>query len=66
MREGTASLRDVLRSRLLWLCVVALVQGVLFLLFPRLPASLEVLSGAVLVVLLAGVINQKEQPGSRS
>ena len=66
MREGTLSLRDLLRSRLFWLCVVALVQGFLFLLFPRLPASLEVVFGATLIVLLAGVVNQKGQPETGS
>jgi hypothetical protein len=62
MREGTVPLRDLFRSRLFWLCVVALAQGVLFLLFPRLPASMELFFGALLVVLLAGVVNKKDQP----
>jgi hypothetical protein len=62
MREGTLSLRDLLRSRLFWLCVVALVQGFLFPLFPRLPASLQIVFGAALIVLLAGVVHQKGQP----
>ena len=66
MREGTVPLRDLLRSRLFWLCVVALGQGVLFGLFPRLPASLELVFGVVLLVLLASVINQKGQPQSGS
>jgi hypothetical protein len=58
MREGALSLRELLRSRLFWLCGVALVQGILFLLFPRLPASLEVVFGSALIVLLVGVVNQ--------
>lgn len=66
MREGSVPLRDLLRSRLFWLCAVALVQGALFLIFPRLPASMELLFGLVLVLLLASVINQKGQPQSGS
>ena len=39
MRTATVPLRDLLRSRLFWLCAVALAQGILFGLFPGLPAS---------------------------
>lgn len=66
MRERTIPLRDRPRSRLFWLCVVALAQGVLFLIFPHLPASVELFFGVVLVVLLAGVVNKKDQPQSGS
>jgi len=66
MRTATVPLRDLLRSRLFWLCAVALAQGVLFGLFPGLPASLDLVFGVVLVVLLASVINQKGQPQSGS
>ena len=66
MRVRAVPLRDLLCSRLFWLCVVALVQGVLFLIFPRLPASMELLFGLVLILLLASVVNQKGQPQSGS
>lgn len=62
VREGSVPLRDLLRSRLFWLCVVALGQGALFVVFPRVPASLELLFGVVLVMLLASVVNQKDSP----
>ena len=62
MREKAVSLRDRLRSRLFWLCAVALAQGVLFILFPRLPSSIELVFGVALVVMLAGVVNQKDRP----
>jgi hypothetical protein len=61
MEEGTVSLRDLLRSRLFWLCTVAMGQGILFLIFPRLPASLEVVFGATLVVLLASTCTQRSR-----
>jgi len=64
MRETTVPLRDLLRSRLFWLCVVALAQGILFLLFPGLPASLELLFGVALVVMLAGAVNKAGRPQS--
>jgi hypothetical protein len=64
MRGETVSIRDLLRSRLFWLCALALGQGILFLLFPRLPASMEIVFGATLIVLLAGVVNEGRQPHS--
>ena len=61
MREVTVTPRELLGSRVFWLCVVALAQGALFLLCPGLPASLELVSGVALVVLLAGAIGKKDQ-----
>lgn len=66
MRERTIPLRELPRCRLFWLCAVALTQGVLFLIFPNLPASVDLFFGVVLVLLLAGVINKKDQPQPES
>jgi hypothetical protein len=61
MSQQPDSLRDMARSRFFWPCAVALVLAVLFALIPGVPASLEVLVDAALIVLLGAIASTEKK-----
>jgi hypothetical protein len=64
MHEQRVSLRDLVRNPLAWLGVGGLALG-LFVLFPRLPASLEIALLCALMVLLGAAAGEKRQQRAR-
>ncbi len=59
MSEQSDSLQKLAHDPLFWPCAVTLVLAVLLALIPGVPSSLEVLAGAVLVLLLAAMAGTK-------
>jgi hypothetical protein len=64
MLEEPSSLRDLVRNPLAWLGVGGLALG-LFVLFPQLPASLEIALLCALMVLLGATAGEKRQQRAR-
>jgi len=64
MLEEPVSLRDLVRNPLAWLGVGGLAVG-LFVLFPQLPASLEIALLCTLMVLLGAAAGEKRQHRAR-
>lgn len=62
MLEQPTSRRDLIKNPLAWLCAGGLGLG-LFVLFPQLPASLEVAALCGLMVLLGATLSQKDRQG---
>ncbi len=61
MSEQPDSLQKLTQNPLFWPCAIALALAVLFAVIPGVPASLEILVDAVLIVLLGAFANTKKR-----
>lgn len=61
MSERPDSLQKLSQNPLFWPCAISLALAVLFALIPSVPASLEILVDAVLIVLLGAFASAKKR-----
>jgi hydrogenase-4 membrane subunit HyfE len=66
MLEYRGLLASLIRSREFWLCGLAVIPSVLFLLIPDFPASLGIALDVLFIVLLTTILHDVGRRGGRT